>query len=180
MTIVLTGGTGLVGRALGQRLSSENYKIRLLARSKPKNIPYPCQLFLWPDFQSLPPAEAFPIKGDYGVIHLAGEPISQWPWTSHLKNKIYDSRVKGAQKLVQTLHKLSHPPSFFFSAGAVGIYGEQGEKRITENDSLPPPRLFLQKVCKNWEAEALKANEFCRTVVFRLGLVMAYEKGFFI
>ena len=177
MIVVLTGGTGLVGQALGQRLSSNNYEIHLLTR-KLQKVPYPCKQFLWPDVKVDLPQEAFPKEEDYGVIHLAGEPISQWPWTRKVKEKIYLSRVEGARKLVLKIKNLSHPPQFFLSANAIGIYGDQGDQTLTETSPIPDQDLFLQKVCKDWEEEALKASPICRTLIFRFGIVMSYQKGF--
>lgn len=182
MRIVLTGGTGLIGQTLGQKLTAKNHKIHLLARKPVENAPYPCKIFLWPEAQSPPPSEAFPSNENYGVIHLAGEPVSKWPWTPHLKNKIYSSRVKGAKNLVASIQKLSQPPSrppaFFLSAGAIGIYGEQTNQKVTEGHLIDNQNLFLQKVCQDWEKEALKAHRLCRTVVFRIGIVLSSEKGF--
>lgn len=178
MHIVLTGGTGLIGKALGQTLANKNYKIHLLTRKQPDDIPYPCQVFLWPDVHSPLPLGVFPKDEDYAVIHLAGEPVSQWPWTSHLKNKIYNSRIKGTQNLVDTIQQLPQPPSFFISVTAIGIYGEQGSRQMTEGAEILDQNLFLQKVCKEWEKEALKVQNVCRTIILRLGMVLSYEKGF--
>ena len=178
MVVVLTGGTGLVGRALGKELSSKGYTVHLLVRRVQQNIPYPCKTFLWPDVKSDLPQQVFPKEGSYGVIHLSGEPINRWPWTRHTKEGISSSRIEGCKKLVTALKKHSHPPEFFLSAGAVGIYGEQGEKQMTEESPVADQNLFLQKVCKSWEEEALKAASMCRTLVFRFGIVMSYKKGF--
>ena len=174
----MTGGTGLVGQALGEKLSFKNYKIHLLCRKTETAFPYPCKKFSWPDVKLPPPQEAFSEKEDYGIIHLAGEPIAQWPWTKHKKEKIYSSRVEGTKKLVSSLKHLAHPPQFFISASAIGRYGDQGEKELTESSPVTDQNLFLQKVCKDWEEEALKASSLYRTLVFRLGIVISCKKGF--
>ena len=178
MIVVLTGGTGLVGQALGQKLSSKAYQIHLLVRKAQQNIPYPCKTFLWSDVKADLPQEVFPKEGSYGVVHLAGSPINQWPWTKLTKEKIRSSRVEGSEKLVAALKKHSQPPEFFLSASAVGIYGEQGGTQMIETSPFTNQNLFLQKVCRQWEEEALKAVPVCRTLVFRFGLVMSYKKGF--
>ena len=178
MIVVLTGGTGLIGQALGQKLSSKNYKIHLLSRKAQNDISYPCKTFLWPDVKADLPQEAFPKEEDYGVIHLAGEPVSKWPWTKYTKEKIRSSRVEGVKKLVTTVKNLPRPPRFFISASATGIYGEQGDKQLTEASPVVDQNLFLQKVCKEWEEEALNISSICRSLVFRFGIVMSYKKGF--
>lgn len=178
MIVVMTGGTGLIGQALGQKLSSKNYKIHLLVRKPQNTISYPCKIFLWPDIKAELPQEAFPKEEVYGVVHLAGEPISKWPWTKSRKKKIYSSRVETGRKLVTVLKKCPHPPQFFLSASAVGIYAEQENQQVVETSPITDQNFFLQKVCKDWEKEAFEASSFCRTLVFRLGIVMSYKKGF--
>ena len=178
MVIVLTGGTGLVGQALVKELLRKNYIIHLLSRkSKPEDFPS-CKIFLWPGVTADLPQAAFPKKTDYGVVYLAGEPVSQWPWTKQVKDKIYSSRVNGTHKLVRALQKLNQPPQFFLSASAIGIYGEQGNKQLTEISPISKQNFFLQKVCKDWEVKALEMSPICRTLIFRLGVVMSYKKGF--
>ena len=178
MIIVLTGGTGLIGRALGPKLISKNHKIHLLSRKILKAPPYPCRQFLWPEARAEPPAEAFPKNEDYGALHFLGEPVSRWPWTSARKEKIFSSRVDGSRCLIAALKKQPRAPLFFLSAGATGIYGARGAERLTENSPIPRKNLFLQKVCGSWEEEALKAGAICRTLIFRLGAVLSHKKGF--
>lgn len=176
MTILITGGTGLLGQALLKKLMDSSYKIHLLCRRIHEDKPSSVQNFLWPSVYSEIPKEALPKDEKYGVIHLAGEPVSHWPWTSSKKEKIYSSRIEGTKKLVKALKE--NPPEFFISSSAIGIYGEQDSVKQTENLPISPQNLFLQKVCKDWEASALPAGDFCRTVVFRWGVVMSYQKGF--
>lgn len=176
MIIVMTGGTGLVGQALSQKLSSQNYKVHLLSRKINNNSPY--KTFLWPDTTLKPPREAFPGEEEYGIIHLAGEPVFQWPWTKKIKQNIYSSRVEGAKQLFQIIKELPRPPEFFLSANATGIYGEGGETEFTETNPITDQNLFLQKVCKDWEKEVLQMSSLCRTLVFRFGTVLSEKKGF--
>lgn len=178
MIIVMTGGTGLIGQALGPKLISKNYKIHLLSRKILKAPPYPCRQFLWPEATARPPAEAFPKNEDYGALHFLGEPVARWPWTATRKEKIFSSRVEGACRLITALKNQPRAPLFFLSAGATGIYGERGAERLTENSPLPQKNLFLQKVCGRWEEEALKTGALCRTLIFRLGAVLSHKKGF--
>ena len=170
----MTGGTGLIGQALIQKLSSQNYKIHLLSR----RISNTHKTFLWPDAKIRPPIEAFPKEEEYGIIHLAGEPIFQWPWTKKTKQNIYSSRVEGTKNLVQIVKELPKAPKFFLSASATGIYGEGGDTEFTETSPIKNQNLFLQKVCKNWEKKALQMSSLCQTLIFRFGTVMSEQKGF--
>ncbi len=178
MIIVLTGGTGFIGQSLIKKLKDQNHTIHLLIRSPSTKKNYQCKTFLWPNIHSPIPLEAFPIDSKFGVIHLAGEPILQWPWTSHKKRKIYNSRVTGTKKLIETLQNLKNTPQFFFCASAIGIYGRQDSKNITEIFNFQKQDFFLQKVCEDWEREALKLKQKCRVVIFRLGIVLSFQGGF--
>ena len=175
MIFVVTGGTGLVGQALIKKLLEEKHTVYNISR-KSRSSAANYKEFVWPEGSAEFPLEALPKQEDYGVINLAGEPVSSWPWTKKKKEKIYSSRVHRAQQLVSVLEK--QPPQFFISSSAVGIYGEQGGQVITEENSLPIQDFFLQKVCLDWEESALRASSMCRTVIFRLGVVLSYEKGF--
>ena len=175
MIIVVTGGTGLVGQTLIKKLIQERHTVYNMTRKlrNPQFVDY--REFLWPENSEIP-IEAFPKKENYGVINLAGEPVSNWPWTKKRKEKIYSSRVNRTQQLVSAFK--DNPPQFFISASAIGIYGEQEDRTITEESDKPRQPLFLQKVCLDWEESALRANSISRTVIFRLGIVLSYKKGF--
>ena len=175
MIIVVTGGTGLVGQALIKKLIREKHIVYNLTRKyrNPKSADY--REFLWTEDSEIP-MEAFPKKENYGVINLAGEPVSVWPWTKKRKEKIYSSRVNRAQQLVSAFK--NNPPQFFISASAIGVYGEQKDQTITEESAQPRQNFFLQKVCLDWEQAVLKANSISRAVIFRFGIVLSYKKGF--
>ena len=180
MTIILTGGTGLIGQSLGQKLAQSNYRIHLLARSQKstKNLNYPFKFFLWPEDSYEVPLDVFPQDSPFGIIHLAGAPIFCWPWTQQKKASIYNSRVLSARALVKACQNLKNPPQFFISSNALGIYGDQGELQISEDWSFENQNLFLQKVCKDWQeaVEPLKNN--CRIVIARTGIVLDQKDGF--
>lgn len=180
MLIVLTGGTGLIGKALGRKLTEAGHRVHLLTRRPEKTkgkIPWPCEVFQWNALSGSLPKEAIPQqKEKWGVINLAGESIFHWPWRKSVKKAIYQSRIAGTKNLVQSLSQLSHPPDFFINAGAIGIYGET--EKAEEDKSPSDTPLFLQKVCRDWEKEARKAEAFSRTVIFRFGHVLAKEGGF--
>ncbi|MCZ0932472.1 MAG: TIGR01777 family oxidoreductase [Oligoflexia bacterium] len=176
MIVVITGGTGLVGQALIKKLIQAKHTVYNITRKlrNPKLAGY--REFLWPECSDKFPMEAFPTKESYGVINLAGEPVSIWPWTKKRKEKIYSSRVNRSQQLVSAFKE--NPPQFFISASAIGIYGDQGDQTITEESDKPGQNLFLQKVCLDWEESALRATSISRTVIFRFGIVLSYKKGF--
>ena len=176
MIIITIGGTGLVGQALIQKLLQTNYRVYNLTRKLRNSKLANYREFLWTEGSNQFPIEVFPKKESYGVINLAGEPISMWPWTKTRKAKIYSSRVNRTQQLVSAFKE--NPPQFLISASAIGIYGESGEQVITEESDRPMQNFFLQKVCLDWEKSALKAHSISRTVIFRFGIVLSYKRGF--
>ena len=110
-----------------------------------------------------------PIMAD-AVVHLAGEPVSQ-RWTKSVREKIRESRVDGTRRLVDAMRP--HPPKVLISASAVGYYGARGDELLTE--SSRPADDFLGQVCKEWEREARKAEEFgVRVVCLRNGVVLGH------
>ena len=175
MIIIVTGGTGLVGRALIKKLIQKKHIVYNLTRNYSSSRAENYKEFLWPEDSEFP-IEAFPKTESYGVIHLAGEPVSVWPWTKKQKAKIYSSRVNRSQQLVSAFK--ANPPQFFISASAIGIYGEQEGQALTEESRPAPQSWFLQKVCLDWEKAVLKAGSLSRTVIFRIGIVLSYKKGF--
>lgn len=169
---LITGATGLVGRALLEKLGGANILSRDPARARVR-LGGLARPFAWSGSKSSPP-EAF--KGVDAVFHLAGEPVAEGRWTAAKKERIRRSRVEGTRALVSTLAQLSQPPRVLVVASAVGFYGDRGEEVLEE--SAPGGSCFLAQVCADWEAEALAAIELgIRTVVVRIGIVLSPDGG---
>jgi uncharacterized protein (TIGR01777 family) len=150
MRIAITGATGFVGRRLVQELDGGGCTVLRLGRGA-----------------AVPEAEA--------VVHLAGEPVSQ-RWNDEVKRRIRESRTAGTRKVVEGMAGLTVRPRVFVCASAVGLYGERGEERLTE--SAAPGEGFLADVCREWEAEADKAEGLgIRVVKIRIGLVLGKDGG---
>lgn len=107
------------------------------------------------------------------VINLAGAPITQ-RWTKSTMEKIYESRVTTTRNLVSAIHHLEMQPQLFISISATGIYENGGP--YTESNSLLSSS-FLGKLCQDWEKEAYLAEDSCRVVIFRLGVVLDTQGG---
>jgi uncharacterized protein (TIGR01777 family) len=133
-----------------------------------------CKYVLWPDTNELPPAEAF--VGVDAVINLMGENIGEKKWDEAQKKKIYDSRINGTRNLVEAMKALPKKPRVLVNASAVGIYGSHGDEALDENASSGND--FLATVCKDWEAEAMKAKDLgVRVVLLRTGVVFGKNGG---
>lgn len=169
--ILVTGGTGLVGKTLVNGLLEKGYQVNILSRSKRTNdlIKY----FVWNIDEMYIDEEAF--DGVTDIIHLAGAGVGDKRWTKSYKKMIYDSRIKSAQLLNKYIAKNDNIQTFI-SASAIGYYQNSGDKWLTEDST--PSNEFISEVCVDWENEVKKAEKFdVRTSSLRVGLVIANEDG---
>ena len=171
MRIVISGSSGLIGRAIVAELSQAGHEITRLVRGGP-SADRPA-IFWDPLGDFLDP---LPLEGFDAAIHLAGENIAAARWTSEQKDKILKSRVQSTQLLAKTLAGLRHKPRVFVCASAVGFYGDRGAEIVDE--SSPAGKGFLAQVAAAWEEAARSAEAAgIRTVHLRLGAVLAAEGG---
>jgi len=174
MRVVLTGGTGFIGRALRESLVEKGHEVVVLTRqSGPENQPTLRTRFcVWN-----PPAGGpweKELDGVDAVINLAGEPIVGRRWTPPQKKKIVESRTGATQAVVTAIQNAKRKPPFLLNASAVGYYGPHGDEEITE-ETLPGSD-FLGQTCREWEAQALRAENLgVRVVRLRIGIVL--EEG---
>lgn len=171
MRILISGATGLVGRAASQALTDGGHTVVPLVRSggatPPDAIPWD------PAGGKLDGAA---LEGIDGVVHLAGESIAGGRWTPARKARIRDSRVAGTRLLSETLARLARRPAFFISASAIGFYGNRGDEELGED--APSGTGFLAEVCREWEgATRPAADAGIRVVNLRIGMVLARDGG---
>ncbi|MCX7860349.1 TIGR01777 family oxidoreductase [Chloroflexus sp.] len=179
--IVITGATGLIGRKLVAELRND-YELVIFSRDPARartTLPGAAEYVAWQ------PAEQGPwfaaINGAWGVVHLAGAPISSgllgMRWTPEYKAEIRNSRVIGTRGIVKAMAAAQQRPSVFVCASAVGYYGLRRDNTPLD-ENAPAGRDFLAQVCVAWEAEAAKAEELgVRTVMLRTGLVLDPDSG---
>ena len=176
-TILITGGTGLVGKALTKRLTEKNYEVIILTRSlkdvaTQKNVSYA----LWNVQQNQIDIEA--VKKADAIIHLAGAGVMDKKWTDEYKQEIRDSRINSSRLILDTLKNNPHKVQVIVSASAIGWYGEdkKADHPFTEND--PADKAFLGEVCKEWEESIEPAAAMgIRVVKLRTGIVLSNEGG---
>ena len=170
-TILIAGGTGLVGQLLAQTLNDEGYNIRLISRSKPSNPVYPT--FLWNVDKGVADGNAF--KEVDIVINLAGSGVADKLWTERRKKEITESRVKSNQLLAYCF-KNYHRPGLYISAGAIGFYGHRDDELLTEEHVSGDD--FLSKSCTSWENAVFEtADQSTRLILFRIGIVLSTRGG---
>jgi uncharacterized protein (TIGR01777 family) len=173
--VLITGGTGFVGRHLTDLLVANGFSVSILSRSKranAENIFY----YTWDVEKQFIEEEAIQ-KADY-VIHLAGANIAEKRWAEKRKEEIVSSRELSAQLIYNALLKYNRNVEAFVSASAVGIYGAMNGRAIC-SEEMQPMNDFLGLTCQKWEAAANQFEKLgIRTVKIRTGLVMGKEDGF--
>lgn len=172
MKILITGGTGLIGKALVCQLALNHHDITVLSRSPQKVYSHFCnEITCWTQLGDKKNLDDFD-----AVINLAGEPIADHRWTPSQKQKLVSSRCELTQKLVTLLKAGSTPPSIFISGSAVGFYGSQGDPIVTEQTPAKPE--FTHELCAQWENIALEAQTpLTRVCLLRTGIVLSTQGG---
>ena len=168
MNILLTGGTGLIGKALVEQLCLRNEQVTILTRSstphtisKQKNIKFITAL------SELDLQEQFD-----AIINLAGEPIFHKVWSKNQKSILRESRLSLTTQLVEFINQYQQYP-IFISGSATGIYGDQDEQKITETSKTA--KTFTAQLCQDWEDIARQAN--ARVCLIRTGMVFSKKGG---
>jgi uncharacterized protein (TIGR01777 family) len=170
MKILITGASGLIGKALQNSFAEKGHDLLLAGRSEPRAA----NQIQWTIENGF--AEPRRLEGIDAFIHLAGENISALRWTDEKKRAIRDSRVLGTRSVVDAIGKLKQKPKVFIAGSATGYYGDRGDEVMTENDV--PGDTFLSEVCKAWEAESRRAEDLgIRSVLLRTGIVLSKDGG---
>jgi uncharacterized protein (TIGR01777 family) len=178
MRVVVSGATGLIGRALVRALRTRGEEVVALSRDERRArsvLGDGVEVHAWPPRTDAPPPESA-LAGADAVVNLMGEPVAQ-RWNAHSKHAIRESRVAGTRQLVAGLLALApeRRPTTLVSQSATGFYGPHDDQPLTEDD--PAGNDFLAEVVVAWEREALQAATELRVAVTRTGVVLAGEGG---
>ncbi|MCI5223433.1 MAG: TIGR01777 family protein [Candidatus Electrothrix sp. AR4] len=167
MKILVSGASGLVGRAVVRSLSAKGHQV-LSLRRKSTQAPY------WDIDRKI--SELGSEKDIDVIIHLAGESVAEGRWTSARKERIFQSRVQGTQLLSEFFSAAAYTPKLMISASAVGFYGERGDEELNETSEKGVG--FLSDVAEAWE-EACKPATVAgiRVANIRFGMVLSTEGG---
>jgi uncharacterized protein (TIGR01777 family) len=174
MKIGITGATGLIGNALGERAAVAGHEMVAYTR-RPDDVDLPWAL----EKRRLNADADLPLdaSGLDCLVHLAGESILGL-WTPAKMTRIRESRVDLTLKIARCLAEASPRPSVLLSGSAVGFYGDCGDRLVDEG--TPAGADFLARVCADWEAAAQRVEQLgVRVVHLRTGLVLAREGGSF-
>ncbi len=169
MRVLITGGTGFVGQALCPRLGDAGHEVVILTRQANPRLPAGVA-------QAVTGLGELDAQQFGAVINLAGAPIGDARWTDARKMLLLESRVATTARLVEWMGGAAKPPGVLVSASAVGYYGEQGDRPITESTTPTPG--FTHELCAAWEREAGKATAHgVRVCAMRIGVVLDRDGG---
>ena len=177
-TILITGGTGLIGNALTAMLVNKGYEVIILSRSLKQSSQPSVSYAQWDVGNGLIDKEVV-AKADY-IIHLAGANVAEKRWTTKRKKEIVESRTKSGELLVKSLKEIPNNIKAVVSASAIGWYGADSSASLQNGfyETAPSSPDFLGTTVQQWEA-SIKPVEASskRLVMLRTGIVLSKEGG---
>ncbi|MGH8351730.1 MAG: TIGR01777 family oxidoreductase [Pseudomonas sp.] len=173
MHILLTGGTGLIGRQLCRHWSGQGHRLTVWSR-KPGKVAKICGA----QVRGIARLEDLGQEPVDAIVNLAGAPIADRLWTHRRKALLWSSRITLTETLLAWLESREQKPRVLISGSAAGWYGDGGERELTE-DSAPVSEDFASQLCIAWEETAQRAETLgIRVILIRTGLVLSAEGGF--
>jgi uncharacterized protein (TIGR01777 family) len=176
MKVVVSGGSGLIGRALVDGLAADGHRAIVLSRDPGGVLSLPAGVTVagW-DAQSAEQLKPL-VAGADAVVHLAGEGIADGRWTDERKRRIRDSRVRSSTAVAAAIADAEPRPGVLLQASAVGFYGSRGDEELSEES--PPGDDYLAETCRQWESASAEVEALgVRRAVLRTGVVLATDGG---
>jgi uncharacterized protein len=178
-TVLITGGTGLIGRALTKSLLEKGYEVIILTRDPAKFATHTTRLnyAAWDPAAQTIDTDAI-TKTDH-IIHLAGAGVADKRWSKKRKQEIVESRVKSGELLVKTLRETANQVQSVISSSAIGWYGPDDKGQNTGfAEDAPAAADFLGQTCKQWEASIEPVAQLGKRLVkLRTGIVLSKDGG---
>jgi uncharacterized protein len=171
MKIAIAGGSGFIGTALVEQLSTEGHEVVVLSRSPSKVRAG--RGVLWE--VGRPGAWEQEVATADAVVNLAGENIGGGRWTGERKRALVESRLEATRAIAAVLKKHPRTDRPFVSASAIGFYGSRGDELLDESSA--PGNDFLAKLSVQWEGAAREAETVARVVILRFGILLAPDGG---
>lgn len=180
-TVLITGGTGLVGSFLAQELSASGYQVIILTRSRSKS---PSATASRISYSRWNPAERFidPLaigQADY-IVNLAGAGVADKRWTPSRKEEIIRSRLESAETVIQALKQTANKVKTVVNASAIGWYGPDPQipNPAPFKETDPADKAFLGETVRRWEESISPVAQLSkRLVIFRIGIVLSDKGG---
>lgn len=178
MRVFLTGGTGLIGRRIVQRLAERGDEPIILSRraDEVRRAKEMRSIRFVQGDPSIPGGWEESVDGSDAVINLAGHNLFADRWNERVKHLIRDSRVHATERVVKAIAGAEAKPKVLVQASAIGYYGPHGDEDLTEDS--PPGSDFMARVCREWEEAASPAEGLgLRVAKVRTGVVLAKGEG---
>lgn len=180
-TVLITGGTGTIGKRLTALLLQKGYSVNILSREKKQSSNPKLHYYQWDINNQTIEQEA--VQSANFIIHLAGAGVADKRWTATRKNEIKQSRINSCMLIVDTLLHTPNKVEAIVSASAIGWYGPDSPDTIKhgfiETDPVYPD--FLGETCKGWEDSiAPVVSMGKRLVILRTGIVLSNDGGAFV
>lgn len=176
MRVIITGGSGLIGRELVSLLATSNHEVIVLSRTPERvtALPGTSRVTKW-DART---AEHWGhlVDGETAIVNLAGANIGESRWTPARKRQIIESRINASEAVVQAVENANNKPAIVVQASAVGFYGDRGDEILTET-STPADNYFPAEVCVGWERAIQPTAAHARLVIVRTGIVLSSKGG---
>ena len=177
MRIFLTGGTGLIGTALTGALLKDGHQVWTLTRQDPERFPSNPGLTLVPWDGRTTTGWGSLVSQMEAVINLAGESLSNWPWTKSRKQRFLESRVNAGRAITEAIRAASPRPRVLIQISGINHYGTTG---AMADESTPPGDDFLARLTVDWEGATKEVESLgVRRAVLRLGVVLSERGGLF-
>lgn len=169
--ILLSGGSGMLGTAIGHALQARGIQLLRLTRKGQIGT----DTLRWsPEKSEI--ESIYRLEGLGAAIHLSGANVAGHRWTSAFKREMWESRVHSTHVLSRALARLKRPPAVLIAASAIGFYGNRGDEILNESSSAGQG--FFPELCTAWEAATQPAIDAgIRVIHLRTGVVVAQEGG---
>jgi uncharacterized protein (TIGR01777 family) len=178
MRVIITGGSGLIGRATTNLLASAGHEVVVLSRSpdrlSARGLPAGATAQAWDARSGDGWFEL--VTANAAIVNLAGENLAHWRWTRKHKEKVVESRMSAARAVADAVRRSKRTPRVVLQASAVGYYGHRGDEALTEFSSAGEG--FLAELCKQWE-KAIPIAVPGRRAFLRFGVVLSRNGGAF-
>jgi len=180
MKVLISGGSGFIGRHLVASLVQDGHEVVILTRRPETTNPQRGARYVAWDPRTENGEWVKEVAGAAGVVNLAGTSIGSWPWTRQKMAELLSSRLSATATLVNALERTpaDRRPSVLVSASGIDYYGDRGDEAITEESRAGDS--FLARLSEQWEAEAEKAQPLgIRVVRIRTAMVFGREASAF-
>ncbi len=180
--VLITGGTGLIGRNLTRHFIAKGYEVMIVSRKAPRSSNHSLITFYnWDIDKEKIDSEAI-ARANY-IINLAGAGVMDKKWTKKYKKQIVESRTKSSELLIKALREIPNHVKAIISASAIGWYGKDPNKEVAKHlfvETDPADKNFLGETCRLWEESIEGVNQLNkRLIILRTGIVLSNEGGAF-